>query len=292
MKQIAIYGRSTKENTSSHVINLLKELQEKKCEITIYKPFYEFLRTNTSFTSDVKTFSTHEELKKGIKYLISLGGDGTLLETLAYVRNSKIPVLGINTGRLGFLATVSKDEISDRINDLLEGKFYLDKRALLKLETKEKLFGETNFALNEITISKQDSTMITINAYIDGEFLNSYWADGLIVSTPTGSTAYSLSCGGPLIVPDAKSFIITPIAPHNLNVRPIIIRDDKVITLKIEGRSPNYLVTVDSRSGLIKADTELIVRKESFDVNLIRFEQTNFFNTIRAKLNWGMDQRN
>ncbi len=290
--QIAIYGRCTKENTSSHIVDLLKELQEKNCAITIHKPFYEFLKANTSFNSTINVFSTHEELKQNTKHLISLGGDGTLLEALAYIRNSSISILGINTGRLGFLATVSKDEISDRINDLLAGKFYLDKRALLRLETKEKLFGDTNFALNEITITKQDSTMITINAYIDGEFLNSYWADGLIISTPTGSTAYSLSCGGPLIVPDAKSFIITPIAPHNLNVRPIIIRDDKVITLKIEGRSPSYLVTVDSRSGTITRDTELIIRKESFDVNLIRFEQTNFFNTIRAKLNWGMDQRN
>lgn len=289
---IAIYGRCTKENTSSHILKLLKELQEKNCEIIIHKPFYEFLKSNTSFNSKMNVFSTYEDLKQNAKYLISLGGDGTLLEALAYVRNSKIPILGINTGRLGFLATVSKDEISERINDLLKGKFYLDKRALLKLETKEKLFGETNFALNEITIAKQDSTMITINAYVDGEFLNSYWADGLIISTPTGSTAYSLSCGGPLIVPDAKNFIITPIAPHNLNVRPIIIRDDKVITLKIEGRSPNYLVTVDSRSETINQDTELMVRKESFDVNLVRFEQTNFFTTIRTKLNWGVDQRN
>lgn len=290
--KIAVYGRCTNDNASEQVIALLNELLKRKCVLTMFEPFYEFLKSNTSFKSKVKTFKSHKDLKNNANCLISLGGDGTLLETLAYIRNSGIPILGVNTGRLGFLATVSKDEITSRLDDLLKGKFYLDKRVLLKLETKSNLFGDTNFALNEITIAKQDSTMLTIHAYVDGEFLNSYWADGLIISTPTGSTAYSLSCGGPIIVPDAKSFIITPISPHNLNVRPIIIRDDKVITLKIEGRSPNYLVTVDSRSASITPETEIIVRKENFPVNLIRFEQTNFFNAIRAKLNWGVDQRN
>lgn len=289
--RIAVYARPTKDNTEQSVVNLLEQLKTSSNEIFIYEPFYAYLKKNSADLTGYKSFSVHTEIQK-LDYMLSIGGDGTLLETISFVRDSGVPVLGINTGRLGFLANVSKDEIDSAIKNLAEKKYTFDKRTLLQLHTKPNLFGDVNIALNEITISKKDSTMMTIHLYVDGEFLNSYWADGLIIATPTGSTGYSLSCGGPLLVPEAKNFVITPIAPHNLNVRPFILPDDKVMTLKIEGRSKEYLVTLDSRTETINASAELIVQKADFGFNLIRFENHSFFNTIRNKLNWGLDKRN
>ncbi|MBN8701663.1 MAG: NAD kinase [Bacteroidetes bacterium] len=289
--RIAVYARPVIDNTSASVVNMLTQLKNASNEVFIYDKFYTFLQSNSSVGSDYKTFSDYTEVAQ-LDYMLSIGGDGTLLETIAMVRNSGVPVLGINTGRLGFLANVSKDEINNAIGYLLTKNFSFEKRSLLQLNTKNNLFGDINYALNEITITKKDSTMMTIHAFLDGEFLNSYWADGLIVATPTGSTAYSLSCGGPLMVPDAKSFVITPIAPHNLTVRPLIIPDDKVLTLKIEGRSKEFLVTLDSRSASIDSSFELVIHKADFKFNLIRFENQSFFTTIRNKLNWGLDKRN
>ena len=289
---IAIYARTTNENITQDVRKLLLRIVGTGMGIVIYEPYYRFLKQKLDLGKDIQTFKNHKELIKKAKYLISLGGDGTLLQTIRLVRDSGIPVLGVNTGRLGFLANASREDIDQVLDALVTKKFKLDKRALLRLETKSGLFGDENFALNEFTIVKKDPTMMTIHAYIDGQFLNSYWADGLIVSTPTGSTAYSLSCGGPIVVPDAKNFIITPIAPHNLNVRPIVIADNETLTLKIEGRSNTYLVSLDSRSETVDPTVEFTIRKEDFYINLIRFEDHNFFNTIRGKLMWGMDKRN
>jgi NAD+ kinase len=291
--KVAIYGRSTSHNLSENIRLLFSKLKEYNAEVFVFKPFYEYLKEKLEITDNLKTFDSHIDLREKADYVFSIGGDGTFLETVTLVRDSGIPILGINTGRLGFLANVAKTEISDAIDALAQKRFNIEKRALLSVTEPTKLFGEVNYALNELTIMKKDSSsMVTIHTYINGDYLNSYFADGLIVATPTGSTAYSLSCGGPLVMPGSQNFIITPIAPHNLNVRPLIISDNNVITLKIEGRSPNYLVSLDSRSETIDDATELTLRKADFYIHLIKLENQNFFNTIRNKLLWGLDKRN
>ena len=237
-------------------------------------------------------FKPGENLQE-LKFMLSLGGDGTLLETVSYVGKSLVPVLGINLGRLGFLATINQEEITLAIQKLFEGAYLLDERAMLRLETNKDLFGQTNFALNDLTIMKKDSAaMITVHAHIDGSFLNSYWADGLIVSTPTGSTGYNLSCGGPLVFPRSGSFVLTPVSPHNLTTRPIILPDQAVIKLEVEGRSKQFLITLDSRVATGDQNLEITIRKESFTARLIQLEGQNYFKTLRQKLNWGFDIRN
>ena len=291
--KVAIFGRSTIDNTSEHIQFLFHKLNEYKTEILIYEPFYNFIKQKMQINGSIKTFKTHDELVGNVDYMFSIGGDGTFLETLTYVRDSGIYSYDRNTGRLGFLANIAKTEINKAIESLLHKKIKIEKRSLITVTSKSKLFGEVNYGLNEITILKKDtSSLITINAYINGDFLNSYFADGLIVATPTGSTAYSLSCGGPLVMPCSQNFIITPIASHNLNVRPLVISDDSIITLKVEGRNSNYLVSLDSRSEVIDSSIELTLKKADFSANLIQLENQNFFNTIRNKLLWGLDKRN
>ncbi|HET6227376.1 MAG TPA: NAD kinase [Bacteroidia bacterium] len=291
--KIAIYGRPTKDNISEPIQILFNKLKESNIEVLIYEPFYQFISKELKLTGSYKTFTSHTGLKAGVNFMFSLGGDGTFLETLIYVRDSGIPILGINTGRLGFLANVAKTEIGAAIDALIENRYSIEARALLSLSTKNNLFGDLNYAMNELTIMKKDSlAMVTVNAYVNGEYLNSYFADGLIIATPTGSTAYSLSCGGPLVMPGSQNFLITPIAPHNLNVRPLIISDNNVITLKISGRSKQYLVTMDSRSEVVDTSVELTLKKAGFYANLVKLENQSFFNTIRNKLLWGLDKRN
>jgi NAD+ kinase len=291
--RIAIYGRSTNDNIAPHVAGFFEKLHQLNAELTVYEPFYLYLQQKGVIVPGYKTFQSHEELNGNVDYLFSIGGDGTMLETIYLVRNSGIPILGINTGRLGFLASVSKEGIDTALKMIMNKEYTFDKRDLIRLETPNNLFGDVNYALNEITVLKKDtSTMMTIHAFVNGEFLNSYWADGLIIATPTGSTAYSLSCGGPIVVPGSENFVITPIAPHNLNVRPIVISDNNVITLKVEGRSEHYLVSLDSRTEVIDASVELTVRKEQFHINLLRLQGQHFFKTIRDKLMWGIDRRN
>lgn len=291
--KVAIYGRSNNENISEHIQLLFDKLNEYKTEILIYEPFYKFLQQKIQINGAVKTFNSHADLSKDTDCMLSLGGDGTFLETLTYVRNTGIPVLGINTGRLGFLANVAKNEINDAIEAVMHKKFSIEQRSLLSVTAPNNLFGEVNYALNELTIFKKDSSsMITIHTYINGDYLNSYFADGLIIATPTGSTAYSLSCGGPLVMPGSQNFVITPIAPHNLNVRPLVISDNNVIKLKVEGRSSHYLASLDSRNEIIDSSIELTLKKADFYLNLIKLENQNFFNTIRNKLLWGLDKRN
>ncbi|MCW3086327.1 MAG: ATP-NAD/AcoX kinase [Bacteroidetes bacterium] len=291
--KVAIYGRSTNDNLSEHIQLLFDQLNKFKTEIFIYAPFYTFIKKKLSISGHIKTFETHEDINAKVDYMLSLGGDGTFLESITFVRHSGIPILGINTGRLGFLANVAKIEINDAIEALVNKKYSIEKRALLSVTKPENLFGEVNYGLNELTILKKDSSaMVTIHTYINGDYLNSYFADGLIVATPTGSTAYSLSCGGPLVMPGSQNFVITPIAPHNLNVRPLVISDNNIITLKIQGRSPNYLVSLDSRSETIDDSVELTLQKADFYMHLIKLENQSFFNTMRNKLLWGLDKRN
>lgn len=291
--KIAIYGRPTNDNTSEHIQLLFHTLHEQKAEIFIYEPFYNFLKQKLKINESIKFFNAHSDIKNKVDYMLSVGGDGTFLETLAFVRDSGIPILGINTGRLGFLSNVAKTEINVALEALNNKKYSIEKRALLSVTAPADLFGEVNYGLNELTILKKDSSaMITIHTYVNGDYLNSYFADGLIIATPTGSTAYSLSCGGPLVMPGSENFVITPIAPHNLNVRPLVISDSNVITLKVEGRSSHYLVSLDSRSEVIDASIELTIKKAKFYANLIQIENQNFFNTLRNKLLWGLDKRN
>jgi NAD+ kinase len=291
--KIAIYGRTVSENKTSCVQDLFRELEKYEYSLFVHASLHEYITEAIAISRPVELFTGHEDIKGKVDFMICLGGDGTMLDALALIRNSGIPVLGINTGRLGFLAGVASNEVIEAVEALRMKKYSLDKRTLLKLNSTHNLFGETNYALNELTVLKKDSSaMMTLHTYINGEFLNSYWADGLIIATPTGSTAYSLSCGGPIIVPDSKSFIITPISPHNLNVRPLIISDDSEVTIKVQGRSSEYLASLDSRSAVFPASEELTVTKEDFKFNLVKLKNADFFATIRNKLMWGLDKRN
>lgn len=288
---IAVYARNTKDNNSDYLENLLVLSAKESFKVIVFKPYLDFLNSSLNKSFTLNTYSNSEELIAKADYVISLGGDGTMLETLEYVRKSGIPVLGVNTGRLGFLATVYKEDFEKAIQLLIKEKFTLDKRELIELD-KTTCFNEVNYALNEFTIHKKESSaMINIDTYVDDIFLNSYFADGLIVSTPTGSTAYSLSCGGPIMVPDSDNFIITPIAPHNLNVRPIVISNNKTLSFKVSGRSDSFNVSLDSRSKTINNLSELIIKKADFKFHMINLEGQHFFETLRNKLLWGIDKR-
>jgi NAD+ kinase len=289
----AIYGRTGSQTILPYVSALINELRDAGIGILIYQPLASFMKQSGVPVSGANTFSTHDELDGKANFLFSLGGDGTLLDTITLVRDHGIPIVGINTGRLGFLASISKDRLKDCVESLLQGRYDLDRRSLIRLETPIPLFGQVNYALNEITIHKKDSSsMIIIHTYLNGEYLNSYWADGLIISTPTGSTGYSLSCGGPIIVPQSDNFVITPIAPHNLNVRPIVVSDKYVISLEVEGRNPYFLASLDSRSVTIDSSVQLAARKEDFYIDIVRLHSENFLGTLRNKLMWGLDVRN
>jgi NAD+ kinase len=293
MMRIAIYGRSFNDSFLPGIQYLFEKLNQYPCEIHVFEAFHSFLKPRVNVSPDIKIFHKHHEIKGKVDFMISIGGDGCMLDTVLLVRDSEIPVLGINTGRLGFLSNISIQEIDMAIDALQNKKFKVDKRSLLRVESVDNLFGETNFALNELTIHKKDSSsMITIHAYINEQYLNSYWADGLIIATPTGSTAYSLSCAGPIVVPGSENFVITPIAPHNLNVRPVVVSDNSIIKLKIEGRGMQFLASLDSRSETIDSKYELTIVKENFKMSLIQLEHQDFLRTIRNKLMWGIDKRN
>lgn len=290
---IALYARPVKDNHADYVKTLSTRLDKENIALTIHSAYFAFLKKEFGFNLDIATFTTHADLiKQKPAYLISLGGDGTMLETVELVRDSGIPVLGVNTGRLGFLASVYKEDFTAAINKLIHKSFTIDARALLELHAPRGLF-ELNVALNECTLVKKDSSsMMSIDVEVNGVFLNSYWADGLIIATPTGSTAYSLSCGGPLIVPDIESFVLTPIAPHNLNVRPVVIGSNSVLSLKIRGRDKQNIISLDSRMANLQTGEEVILRKANYQFNLINLEGQHFFNTLRNKLMWGLDKRN
>jgi NAD+ kinase len=291
--KVGIYGRSFNESFIPNIQELFNTLDLFEWQISLYQPFRSYLLPRISIKNESPVFNKYEDVKDDLDLIICIGGDGTFLETIHIVRDSGIPILGINTGRLGFLASTYKEDIVNVLNSIKEEKYRLQTRSLIQLITNEGLFGEDNFALNELTVHKKESSsMITIHTYIGDLYLNSYWADGLIVATPTGSTAYSLSCGGPIMVPGAKDYVITPIAPHNLNVRPVVVPDDRTIRLKIEGRGREFLCSMDSRSVTIDSSIELTIKRAEFQINVIQTENQNFLNTIRNKMMWGLDRRN
>lgn len=290
--KIAILGKPFSENQTAFLQDMLTDLIRRQAEISILESFHEYLSQYIQLPAGIATFRRGDSLQ-GNRFILSIGGDGTLLDTVTYVGALQIPILGINTGRLGFLATISPDKIGPAIDALFKGHFVLEDRSLIRVDTDPDTFGSINFGLNEFSILKRDtSSMIVVHTYIDGEYLNSYWADGLIVATPTGSTGYSLSCGGPVMLPQTNNFIIAPVCPHNLNVRPLIVSDRSVISFEIEGRSNNFLLSLDSRSETVEAGIQIAVRRENFSARLVKLNHVNFLSTLRSKLNWGLDRRN
>ena len=291
--KVAIYSRGVDNDQLKDINRLFEELINNGVEPIFFQDFFNQFYSAINLDKKYSTFNSFEDLDESIDCLISLGGDGTLLDTVALVRDSGIPVLGINYGRLGFLANIGRNEISTAIDAIANRKYLIDKRTLIHLEANVPLFGQTPYALNEFTIHKKDnSPMIKIHTYLNGEFLNTYWADGLIVATPTGSTGYSLSCNGPVVFPESNSFVITPIAPHNLNIRPIVVPDNNIISFELEGRTDDFICTLDSRREVLTKEIQLAVKKESFDIKLIRMHENNFLQTLREKLSWGLDKRN
>lgn len=290
---IALYNRTFDEQDVPFLASILQLLDAHRLQTVIYKEFYERLSQYITFKETPRMFTAKRDLPTSTDMLISLGGDGTMLDAVCFVGNTGIPLIGVNLGRLGFLAAIPEEGMEAAILSLVRGSYTVEKRSLLHLDSSVPLFDGAPFALNEFTIHRQDtSSMIKIHTYLNGEFLNTYWADGLIVATPTGSTGYSLSCGGPVVFPQASSFVITPVAPHNLNTRPIVVPDDNVISFEIEGRSEQFLCTLDARTETIRSSVQLAVKKESFMVSLVRPNEHNFLNTIRQKLYWGIDKRN
>jgi NAD+ kinase len=290
--KIGIHGKEFNRQLVPLMERIFLSLQKNRAELFISSNFEKYLKAAVFKKFKWKVYKPGESLKK-LDAFLSIGGDGTLLESVSHIGKDETPVLGINTGRLGFLATISKDDVEDSLEKIFSGSFTLDKRTVLRLESNKKLFGKLNFALNDFTLVKKDSSsMITVHTFIDGELLNSYWADGIIVSTPTGSTGYALSCGGPLVFPRSGNFVITPVSPHNLTVRPIVVSDNSEISFKVEGRSKKFLVSLDSRIATIDNTVKLKIVKESFKVNLILLEGQHYFKTLREKLNWGLDIRN
>lgn len=292
--QVAIYSRLLKPEHIPIAQSLFDALARRKVHLFIAQPYYDSFGDRIHIQNPYATFTGYHDLKRlDIDFFITLGGDGTILDAITIVKDKRVPIMGINLGRLGFLAMIEKHRIELAIQSLEQNTYVLDKRSILYLETSEPIFGDTNFGLNDFTIVKRDtSSMVIIHTYVNGEFLNSYWADGIIVATPTGSTGYSLSCGGPIIFPDSGNFVITPVAPHNLNVRPILLPDDAVISFEIEGRARNFLCTLDSRHRVITSSYQLTVRKADFNAQLVRFPDRNFLYMIRQKLHWGTDSRN
>lgn len=293
--KVAIYGQYYQNSTEPIIRDIFVFFNNNHVDLVIEADFLKILHEKKIVAKEYKTFTNHNDLDGSFDILISIGGDGTILRAATLVRDSGIPILGINAGRLGFLATVQKDNIEEFLQFVIEKKYTVSKRTLLSLECTPEIteIKDINFAMNEVSVSRKDTTsMITIETYLNGEYLNSYWADGLIISTPTGSTGYSLSCGGPVLTPDVKSLVITPIAPHNLNARPLVIPDDTEIRLKVSGREQQYLVSLDSRIASVKNESVLTITKTPFKINMVEIPHETFLKTLRNKLLWGEDKRN
>jgi NAD+ kinase len=289
----AIYSRVFERDQQVNVQLFFDELEKQKIQPLIYEQFHDQIKNDVRLPAETATFSLSEHITQEIEFIISLGGDGTLLDTITLIRDKPISVLGINFGRLGFLASIGQDEIKEAIQAIAKRTFVTDKRTMIHLDADLPLFGNVPYALNEFAIHKRDTAaMIKIHTYLNGEFLNTYWADGLIVATPTGSTGYSLSCGGPIVFPESGSFVITPVAPHNLNARPIVVPDDNVISFEIESRSDEIICALDSRREIVGKNVSLAIRKEGFDISLLRLSENSFLQTLHNKLTWGLDKRN
>lgn len=293
--KIGIYGQSYKKEASIYIDELLNVLHNNNVEVCIESKFYDLIKLQNKPKTTYKTFSKYSDLDKSYNMLLTIGGDGTFLRAITYIRNSNIPVLGINIGRLGFLANIKKENITQAINAIINKEYTIKERSLLKVSTNPEMedLKELNIALNEITIVRKDTTaMLTLETFLDNEYLTTYWADGLIFSTPTGSTGYSLSCGGPVITPSSKNLVITPIAPHNLNVRPLIINDDAKIKVILLGREKQALISLDSRIVTIPKNTTVNIKKASYSIKTVLLNNQSFLKTLREKLLWGEDIRN
>ncbi len=291
--KVALYSRGLDFAQETPLIVLLNELEKYNISVLMYKDMLAQYAVPEHLRKNITPFSGSDDLTPEIEYLISLGGDGTLLDSVTLVKDKKIPILGINFGRLGFLANISKDELEVAVDAIVNRTFVADRRSLLHLDASVPLFGNDPFALNEFAIHKRDTApMIKIHTYLNGEFLNTFWADGLIVATPTGSTGYSMSCNGPIVLPESNSFVITPVAPHNLNVRSIVVPDSSIISFEIESRADQFICALDARREIVDKNIQLAVKKERFDANLVRLNENSFLSTLRTKLIWGMDTRN
>ena len=293
--KIGIYGQFYHSESEMYIQLILDSLQHKDVEVVIEENFLEIIDRNQHMPDSFSKLSTFTELDDTYDLFFSIGGDGTLLKAVTFVRDKGIPIVGINTGRLGFLATLQKEKISEGLNQIINGQYTLSERSLISLETDPHVdeFSPMNFALNEVAINRRNTTsMIRVDTYVNDKYLTSYWSDGLIVATPTGSTGYSLSCGGPVIDPSARNLVLTPIAPHNLNARPFVIPDDSKISLKVSGREPSYLVSLDSRIGTLANETTMNLQLAPFRIKLVQLVADSFIDTLRQKLLWGEDKRN
>jgi NAD+ kinase len=291
--KIALFGRNFNDSFNSIVYDLLKKFSDNKITVTIFEPLEEYLlkEKKFAFTFD-SNFTNTSDLPCDTELLMSIGGDGTFLEAITFIRNKGIPIIGINAGRLGFLANIGTNEVSQAIDNLIQKKYIIEERPLIKLSSQAPLFDDFPYALNEFTIQKTGSSLIAINVLIDNEYLTTYWSDGLIVSTPTGSTAYSLSLGGPLVTPASDIFIITPIAAHNLNVRPLVLPNNATLKITASGRTDLYLTTLDSRSAKCDIGNEITLSKSDFKLKIVKLPDISFYSTLRNKLMWGADKRN
>ncbi|MEP6597464.1 MAG: NAD kinase, partial [Ginsengibacter sp.] len=288
---IAVYSRGQEQELKRELEELVEALTKNNINILLHFSLARFIQPANHH--EFNFFSSHDELDDTVDFLISLGGDGTILDTVTLVRDKNIPVLGINYGRLGFLAGIGKEELGTAVEALVNRTYVVDKRTLIHLDANIQLFGEVPFALNEFSMHKRDiSPMIKIHTYLNGEFLNTYWCDGLIVATPTGSTGYNMSCNGPIVFPEAANFIITPVAPHNLNVRPIAVPDNYIISFEVESRNDQFICAMDARREIVNKDVQLAVKKEKFSISLVRLNENNFLSTLHTKLTWGLDKRN
>ena len=292
--KVAIFGQYYQNDTRPIIKDIFVFFNRNNVELVIEEKFLEILYKEDIVAKKYNTFASHKDLDSSFDILISIGGDGTILRAATFIRDSGIPILGVNAGRLGFLAKVQKENIEAFLQIVLEKKYTISERTLLSMDCSPNCSEiNINFAMNEVSVSRKDTTsMITIETYLNGEYLNSYWADGLIISTPTGSTGYSMSCGGPILTPEVKALVITPIAPHNLNARPLVIPDDTEIKLKVSGREEHYLVSLDSRITSISNNSELVIKKTPFKINMVEILEETFLKTLRNKLLWGEDKRN
>jgi len=291
--KIALFGKEFNSDQLGYFRILTEALESRGCKLLIWKPFHDFLKDKITFHQEVAIFADHNDLKGQADMLFSIGGDGTMLHSVRLVRDSGIPIAGINLGRMGFLSSIPRSEIISAVEEILENRYRIVKRTLISLHSPLALFNDFNYAFNELSINKKEnSSLVVVHVWVNDQPLHSYWADGLIVATPTGSTAYSLSCGGPILTPDSSNFVITPIAPHNLSVRPVVIPDNSLIRIRVDSREHQALVGLDSQTAIITPDVELVVGKAGFEINLVQRLNENFFSTIRAKLNWGSDIRN
>jgi NAD+ kinase len=291
--QVAVFGRNFPSYARENIAIMFNKFKMLHVEVWVYEPFFEFLQKEAGLRPGVKgVFKNHGDLPDGIDFLFSLGGDGTFLDTVRLVRNSGIPVLGVNTGRLGFLSYISQETMTESLESLFSGHFDIEERMLLKVTVPGVEMDDLDVALNDVRIYKNSGSLITIHVKVNDEFLSAYWADGLLLSTPTGSTAYNLSVGGPIVVPESNTFVLSPIAPHNLTVRPLVLPDSAVLQMSVDTRERQFQLAIDSQTIDLDVNATVMIRKADYALKMIRIENISFYSTLRNKLMWGADKRN